>query len=324
MTLPGPEVIPYFIYAFAALAAVLLVEVLYLQFMARRQKVAVNRRLRSLAAAGDAQQEALRSLLRERGLTDTGDYLFNLVWLNRLYAQSGITGSPAIYFGSFAAAGIVSGIALRLVGAPLILCVMIALLIGAALPLLWLRRARSRRLRKFERQLPDALDMIIRSLKAGHPVSVAVGLVGREMADPVGTEFGIAYDEVTFGSQLEMAVRKMAERVGFEGLQLLSVALSIQSKTGGNLAEVLDNLSQTLRSRLMLRMKVRSLASEGKMSAIIMSVFPVAMFLILLLIAPKYYGEIWGDPIVLPVMMGFSAWALFGDFIMYRMVNFDF
>lgn len=116
----------------------------------------------------------------------------------------------------------------------------------------------------------------------------------------------------------------MAERVGFDGLQLLSVALSIQSKTGGNLTEVLANLSKTLRARLMLRMKVRSLASEGKLSAIIMSIFPVAMFGILLLIAPSYYGVIWTDPIVVPVMIAFGAWALFGDFIMFRMVNFDF
>jgi tight adherence protein B len=110
MTWPAPELIPYFIYAFAALAAVLAAEVLFLQFVDRRRKIAVNRRLRSLAAAGDAQEEALRTLLRERGLTDTGDYLFGLVWLNRLYAQSGITGNPAIYFGSFAAAGLATGI----------------------------------------------------------------------------------------------------------------------------------------------------------------------------------------------------------------------
>src|SRR5206468_3879972 len=116
----------------------------------------------------------------------------------------------------------------------------------------------------------------------------AIGLVAREVSDPIGTEFGIVADEIAFGAQLETAVRKMAERVGFEGLQLLAVALGIQSKTGGNLAEVLANLSTTLRSRLILRMKVRALASEGKTSAMLMSVFPPGMFLILLVIAPSY------------------------------------
>jgi tight adherence protein B len=144
------------------------------------------------------------------------------------------------------------------------------------------------------------------------------------MPDPVGTEFGIAYDEVTFGAQLETAVRKMAERVGFEGLQLMSVGLSIQARTGGNLAEILANLSKTLRARLIMRMKVRSLAAEGKLSAMLMSFFPIAMFGILQLISPAYYGAVWQDPLVIPALVGFGLWALVGDLIMYRMVNFDF
>jgi len=218
---------------------------------------------------------------------------------------------------------VIAGV-LRLLGASLPAVLIVFLVIVLLLPLWWLRRSRTRRLRTFERQLPDALDMMVRSLRAGHPMSVAVGLVGRELSDPIGTEFGIVFDEVSFGAQLETAIARMAERVGFEGLQLLSVALSIQSKTGGNLTEILGNLSQVLRSRMVLRLKVRALASEGKMSAILMSIFPIAMFLILQLIAPSYYNKIWGDPIVVPVMVGFGLWALLGDFIMYRMVNFDF
>jgi tight adherence protein B len=116
----------------------------------------------------------------------------------------------------------------------------------------------------------------------------------------------------------------MAERVGLEGLQLLSVAISIQSKTGGNLSEILHNLSKIMRERLMLRLKIRALSSEGRLSAIMLSLFPIVMFSLLLLIAPGYYGEIWGDPLIMPVFTGFGLWALFGDFIMYRMVNFDF
>ena len=116
----------------------------------------------------------------------------------------------------------------------------------------------------------------------------------------------------------------MAERVGLEGLQLLSVAISIQSKTGGNLSEILHNLGKVMRERLMLRMKIRALSSEGKVSAIMLTLFPLVMFGILLLVAPKYYGEVWGDPLILPVFAGFGLWALFGDFIMYRMVSFDF
>jgi tight adherence protein B len=151
-----------------------------------------------------------------------------------------------------------------------------------------------------------------------------MALVAREMPDPIGTEFGIVSDEITFGLSLEQAARKLSERVGFEGLHLLSVSLSIQSKTGGNLTEILANLSKVLRERQRLRMKIRSLSAEGRMSAIMISLFPVVMFGILLLIAPSYYGDVWQDPIITPVFTVFAAWALLGDFIMYRMVNFDF
>jgi tight adherence protein B len=166
--------------------------------------------------------------------------------------------------------------------------------------------------------------MIVRSLRAGHPTTVAVALVAREMLDPIGTEFGIAADEVTFGSSLEDAVRKMSERVGSESLRLLAVALSIQAKTGGNLAEILSNLSKVIRERGKLRLKIRALSAEGRVSAIILSAFPLVMFLLLQLLAPGFYGRVWGDPLVMPVFTIFGGVALLGDYIMYRMVTFDF
>jgi len=317
------QLVIYGIYALVAASVILLVESLYLQFLAGGQKRAINRRL-SRIAKDQGQQEALVNLLRERGLSSSGDYRWNLVWLNRLYLQSGVSANPLILFASFAGPGLLILAALLFLRASLPVAVLVGLLIAIVLPILFLRRARGRRVRKFERQLPDALDMIVRSLRAGHPTSVAVSLVAREMPDPIGTEFGIVADEVSFGADLEAGFRKMAERVGFEGLQLLSVAVSIQGKTGGNLAEILQNLSKVLRERHVLRLKIRALSSEGRMSAILLSLFPLVMFGILMLIAPKFYGEIWGDPWIMPTFAGFGALALIGDFIMYRMVNFDF
>jgi len=144
------------------------------------------------------------------------------------------------------------------------------------------------------------------------------------MPDPIGTEFGIAADEVTFGSTLEDAVRKMSERVGSESLRLLAVALSIQAKTGGNHAEILENLSKVIRERSKLRLKIRALSAEGRFSAIILSLFPLVMFLILQLLSPSFYGKVWGDPLIVPVFTFFGALALLGDYIMYRTVTFDF
>lgn len=312
----------YLIYVLAAASVILVVESLYLSYAARRQAAgAVNRRLRRLTEDVAAEQ-TLRGLLRERGLSDSGDFLFGAVALNRLYTQSGITGNPL----AFAAMFILAGLALAL-GLLLTFSALWALLaflsVGFVLPLLVLRRARNKRIAKFARQLPDALDMIVRSLRAGHPTTVAIGLVAREMPDPIGTEFGIVSDEVTFGLSLEQAVKKLSQRVGFEGLNLLSVSLSIQARTGGNLTEILSNLSGVLRERQKLRLKIRALSAEGRVSAWIISLFPVVMFLILQLIAPSYYGSVWGDPLITPVFVIFGAWALVGDYIMYRMVNFE-
>ncbi|TPI15514.1 type II secretion system F family protein [Mesorhizobium sp. B4-1-1] len=315
----------YFIYVVAAASVILAGEAFYLSLTRRRsQRFAVNHRLRRLADEAPAEQ-TLQSLLRERGLTGSGDFAFGFIWLNRLYTRSGITGNPMTFALSFALAGL--GLALLLwllIGISTPAAFLIFLGVGLALPLLVLRRACKKRISKFAGQLPDALDMIVRSLRAGHPASVAIGLVGREMPDPLGTEFGIVADEITFGLSMEQAVRKLSERVGFEGLHLLSVSLSIQTKTGGNLTEILANLSSVLRERRKLGLKIRALSSEGRVSAWIISLFPPFMFLILMLVAPSYYGKIWGNPLILPVFLSFGLWALLGVYIMYRMVTFDF
>ena len=315
----------YFIYVVAAASVILAGEALYLSLTRRRSKrVAVNHRLRRLSDDAPAEH-TLQSLLRERGLTGSGDFVSSFIWLNRLYTQSGITGNPMTFAASFFLAGLAFALLLWfLIGLSLLSAILVFVAVGFVLPLLILRRACKKRILKFSRQLPDALDMIVRSLRAGHPTSVAIGLVAREMPDPLGTEFGIVADEITFGLSMEQAVRKLSERVGFDGLHLLSVSLSIQAKTGGNLTEILANLSSVLRERRKLRLKIRALSSEGRASAWIISVFPVAMFLILMVVAPSYYGKVWHSPLIQPVFLSFGAWALLGDYIMYRMVTFDF
>lgn len=323
--MPTGQALLYFIYMLAAASLILAGEAFYLSFAGRRSRsLAVNRRLKRLAGDVPAEQ-TLQGLLRERGLTDSGDFLFGMVWLNRLYTQSGITGNPLTFAATFLLIGLAMALLLALFfNFSALASLIVFLVVGLVLPLLVLRRARNKRIRKFAKQLPDALDMIVRSLRAGHPASIAIGLVGREMPDPLGTEFGIVSDEITFGLSIEQAVRKLSQRVGFEGLQLLSVSLSIQAKTGGNLTEILANLSSVLRERQKLRMKIRALSAEGRVSAWIISLFPIVMFFILQILAPAYYGTVWGNPLIFPVFLIFGLWALLGDFIMYRMVTFDF
>lgn len=314
----------YIIYVLAAASVILAVEAFYLSFASRRATAgAINRRLKRLREDAPGEQ-TLKGLLVERGLTESGDFVFRAIWLNRLYTQSGVTGNPL----TFATVFLLAGLVLALLGMVLLSLnaiwgAVILAVVGILFPLLVLRRARNKRILKFAKQLPDALDMIVRSLRAGHPSTVAIGLVAREMPDPIGTEFGIVADEITFGLSLEQAVKKLSQRVGFEGLNLLSVSLSIQAKTGGNLTEILSNLATVLRERQKLRLKIRALSAEGRVSAWIISFFPILMFAILQLIAPNYYGGVWGNPIIMPVFLLFGLWALLGDYVMYRMVNFE-
>src|SRR5256885_5056592 len=175
---------------------------------------------------------------------------------------------------------------------------------------------------KFAAQFPDAMDIIVRSLRAGHPVPVAVGLVAQEMPDPIGTEFGIAADEITYGADVETAMRNLSFRVGQEDLPLFVTAVAIQGSTGGNLSEILENLSSTIRQRFKMRRKIRALAAEGKFSAFFLSGLPVAIFFLLGMVAPDFYGSVW-DHQVTKVGLGLAGlWMAVGDLVMYRMVNF--
>jgi tight adherence protein B len=151
---------------------------------------------------------------------------------------------------------------------------------------------------------------------------VALALVAREMPDPIGSEFGILADEVTFGLELTAAADNLVRRVGHEDLAFFAVAVNIQSQTGGNLAEILSRLSQMVRNRAKLRLKVRALTSEGRLSALVLSLAPFILFGIISLIHPAYFGDIRGHPIVVPALIVGLTLLTIGNVIMYRMVHF--
>jgi tight adherence protein B len=210
------------------------------------------------------------------------------------------------------------GLWLNLGALAIVVALVAALLTGYML----LTRARARRISSFGEQLPEALDIIVRGLRAGHPFRVALGLASREMPDPIGTEFGILLDEISFGLDQQVAVDHLYGRVGQEDLSFLSIAINIQSQTGGNLSEILQSLSRMLRNRSKLRLKVRALTSEGRLSGVLLSALPFALFVIVYMISPAYFAEIRGSPLLVPaVIVGFALLAV-GNFTIYRMVNF--
>jgi tight adherence protein B len=181
---------------------------------------------------------------------------------------------------------------------------------------------RQRRIARFAELLPDSIDVIVRAVRVGYPVPAALALVAREMPAPVGPEFGMAADEISFGQDIRTAVEGLYRRVGLGDLVFLVVAINVQTQTGGNLAEILSRLSRLLRNRAKLQLKIRALTADGRISALVLSLMPFILLAGITLVAPNYFGEVRNHPFVLPAMIyGIISLAV-GNIIMYRMVNF--
>jgi tight adherence protein B len=310
-------------YIAAAVAAIFLVEAVYLA-LARPigRSRGINRRLKALNE-GTAGEQALLQLKAERGIVD-GE-LQVAGWLRRLLIQSGLRMTMRRFVPLLATLfmAIVTGLKLLTVW-PAAVVLAIAIAVGIALPLAVVRTIRARRQAAFARQLPDALDVIVRSLRSGHPIPVAIAMVGREMADPIGSEFGVTVDEMTYGLDMPRALRNLADRVGVADLSLLVTAVSIQTAAGGNLSEILGNLSKVLRDRFQLWRKVRALSAEGRISAYGLTVLPFAISGAIFAQNPPYYLDVWDEPVFLPALAALGVWALIGDLIMYKMINFKY
>jgi tight adherence protein B len=269
------------------------------------------------------QLQSLVKIRRGRGLGPNGEYILHAQGLNRLVLQTGTSWGVAGFAGLFIGGGTAIFFAVLLAfSGSLLTAAVAALLGGAGLLYFAVMRMRAARHRKLEAQLPEAIDILVRSLKAGHPILSAIRLVRREMPDPIGSEFGILADELTYGLDLESAMDNLAARVGQEDLTLVVIATGIQSSTGGNLAEILGGISHVVRERLKMRLKVKAMSAEGRFSAAMLSILPFALFGILWLIAPHFYGEVWDQPIIKPVLFLAALWLAVGNVVTYRMVRF--
>jgi len=312
----------YLIYLLVGVSAATFAEGVYLLFYNKASyRNNINRRLKVMDSKS-SRETVLVQLRRERGLTSGGDYRLPLVNLNQLVLQSGLT----IGFGRlilFVIVGMIGTFAATLTFEGRMLhAVFAALFSGFVLPFIVLRFLRSRRQKKFAAQFPDAIDIIVRSLRAGHPVPIAINMVAREQADPIGTEFGTVTDEITYGADLESAMRNLYFRVGTDDLPLFVTAVAIQGSTGGNLGEILENLSSVIRQRFKMRRKIRALAAEGRASALILSSLPIAMFAAINFLVPNFYASVWNEDMTKIALTVAGCWMGIGNIIMYRMVNF--
>ena len=190
-----------------------------------------------------------------------------------------------------------------------------------AFPLIRLLTVRRARLQSFEQQLPDVLDLMARALRAGHAFSGAIEMVGTEANDPIAGEFRTTFDEVNFGISLQDALLNLATRVPSTDLKYFVIAVLLQRETGGNLAELLGNLSALIRARFKLLGTIRVLSAEGRLSAWVLSLLPFVAAALLNIINPKFMSILWTDPSGLQLVWGALAMSAVGVVWMWRTVK---
>lgn len=220
-----------------------------------------------------------------------------------------------------AVSGLVSGVLLKM---PVMLAILVGLLVGFGLPHLVVSRLIAKRLSTFNALFPDAIDLMVRGLRSGLPITESLNVVGKEIADPVGTEFRTVSDKIKIGQTMDEALHDIAKRVNTPEFQFFVISLAIQRETGGNLAETLSNLSEVLRKRLQLKLKIRAMSSESKASAYIVGSLPFIMFVVISLVNSKYMAGFFTD-VRLMIAAGVGVvWMGIGVGIMAKMVNFDY
>lgn len=255
---------------------------------------AVERRLSVTAAIG-TESTGDRNLLRTQEMSEKwGRYIPFLVPFSKLVEAAGTSITIQRAFVMMASIALIALVPLFILipASFLPLAIPLAAIIGIGSVLLYLGRAKAKRRAKFEEQLPDAIDLIIRSLKVGHPLSGAMGVISRELPAPISTEFGIAFQEVSYGQDIPTALANMSERMPLPDLRYLTMAVQIQQESGGNLVESLSKLCAVIRERYRMFRKVKALTAEGRFSAWFLSGFPVVVVLGIQAIKPDYFTRV--------------------------------
>lgn len=308
------------------IAVVLLIEGAYLLWNSYRGAEAkrIQRRLQALSAGGHAWEQSEFIKNRMSGKASTVEqFLLRMPRLHefdRVLMQSGKELSVSKFLGITGGAALAGFLVWLILPVPLWVAPMLVL-VPAAMPSIYVLRARRQRLDGIDQQLPDALELMARAMRAGHAFPSAVQMVGQEVPDPIGQEFRITFDEVNYGVPMQDALMNLAARVPLTDLRFFVIAVSIQRQTGGNLAELLDKLASLIRARFKLLGTIRVLATEGRVSAWILSILPFVLVVILNLINPKFMSVLWNDPAGVITMWIGLTFMVIGIVWMWRIVK---
>jgi tight adherence protein B len=318
----------YYIFGILIFVAVVLgIEALYMAWNSTKGPEAerVARRLRTMSAGAHLGQQS-NSMIKQRLLSETPALqrvlleLPRISQVDRLLEQSGLAWSVAELIGIQLLCFFIALFATLWFGFPWLLAVLLAA--GAAgLPLIYAQRAKEKRLTRIDEQLPDALDLIGRAVRAGHAFPTALAMVGDEMREPLASEFSAAFDEVNFGISMQDALLNLATRVPSTDLRYFVIAVTIQRETGGNLAELLDNISAIIRARMKLMGQVRVLSAEGKMSAWVLGLLPFAAAAVIHLSSPAFLAVLYTDPGGRKMLAGAATLMLIGLYVMRRIIR---
>jgi tight adherence protein B len=314
----------FVVFLFAAV--ILAIEGIYLWWVGTRGAAAqrIARRLQIMAGTGGRAERI--SILKQRRFShhDGLDQLLHR-WplahrIDQLLVQSGTRLVVEQCF-AFSAAALMLGMTIVIRWPVPLLARIVVACVFAFLPYMWLRRQRTRRLIKIEEQLPEAADFIARALRAGHSFTNVLQIVGTELPEPLSGEFRLAREEINYGVPMSEALHNMAERIPLTDLRYLIIAVLIQRESGGNLAEILGNISQIIRARLKLAAQVRVLSAEGRMSAWILGALPFVVLALMLVVNPKYISLLWTDPTGIKLLWVAAGMIVLGVLWLRRVIH---
>lgn len=308
-------------------AVLLLLEGLYIVWKSYKGPEATKIEMRLRALSGSRDKSAQARFLKDRMLSEVPAlqrYLLAMPRAQRLdkfILQAGLDWPVSKLLLSSVVAGIATFFAISMLAHQSVLLAIVGGCVVGFLPFLYVQTRRNRRLAKLERQLPEALDLITRALRAGHAFSSGLQMIGEEMTEPIAGEFVIVHDEVNFGVSLQQALSNLSERVPNMDMRYFVVAVMIQRDSGGNLTEVLGNLSRLIRERLKLMGRVRVLSSEGRLSAWILGLMPFALGLAMFFVNPEFMEPLWTDPIGQGIIKYMLILMAFGVVVIRRIVR---
>ncbi len=293
---------------------------------------AVKRRLEMLkerhadgVLAANAQAQ-IRKLLAQRqsraeGIANT--LIPKPALLRKRLEQTGKQISLAKYGAISCGLGLFIMSAMIFKGAPFLLAFFFAGFVGIGLPHFVIGKMIKGRVTKFTSNFPDAIELMVRGLRSGLPITETLGIVATELAGPVGVEFRGVSDKMKIGRTMEVALQETADRLGTAEFQFFVITLAIQRETGGNLAETLSNLADVLRKRAQMKLKIRAMSSESKASAMIIGALPFIVFGLVYMVNPLYLSGFFSDQRLIVAGLGGMLWMSIGVFIMAKMINFE-